>query len=83
MPTNATMDFNSIDNAEAQADGFFELPLLPVDGQVLFPRVLSLIPLRAESQIEAVRSARDQGRTLIACKLLADPSRPESLGPNS
>ena len=72
MATNATLDFNTIHNAEAQADGVFELPLLPLDGQVLFPSVLSLIPLRAESQIKAAVSARDQGRTLIVCKLRAD-----------
>ncbi|MCY3834097.1 MAG: endopeptidase La [Chloroflexi bacterium] len=72
MATNSILDFHSIDNAEAQADGVFELPLLPLEGQVLFPRVLSLIPLRAESQIKAVMSARDQGRTLIVCKLRAE-----------
>ena len=68
------MEFNSIANAEAPADGIFELPLLPLDAQVLFPSVLSLIPLTSEAQVKAAASARDQSSTLIACKLRRDKS---------
>ena len=66
------MDFNHIDNAEPQNDGVFELPLLPLDAQVLFPRVLSLIPLKTKAQINAASFSREQKRTLIACKLKHD-----------
>ncbi len=63
------MEFKHIDNAEAESDGVFELPLLPLDAQVLFPRVLSLIPLTTKAQINAASFSREQKRTLIACKL--------------
>ncbi len=69
MATDATLEFNTIKNAEAPAGGVFELPLLPLDAQVLFPSVLSLIPLKSEAQIEAAAFARNQSSTLIACKL--------------
>ena len=63
------MDFNHIENAQAQADGVFELPLLPLNAQVLFPRVLSLVPLTTSAQIGAATFARERDLTLIACKL--------------
>lgn len=63
------MDFNHIANAEAQYNGVFELPLLPIHAQVLFPRVLSLIPLTTKAQINAASFSCEQKRTLIACKL--------------
>ena len=69
MASDTAFDFNLIDNAEAQSDGVFELPLLPLDAQVLFPRVLSLIPLTTKAQINAASFSREQERTLIACKL--------------
>ena len=69
MASDTTFDFNHIDNAEAQSGGVFELPLLPLDAQVLFPRVLSLIPLTTKAQINAASFSRQQERTLIACKL--------------
>jgi ATP-dependent Lon protease len=72
LVANAILDFNHVDNAKAQNDGVFELPLLPLNAQVLFPRVLSLIPLTTEAQIKAALSARDQGQTLIVCKLRSD-----------
>ena len=69
MASDTAFDFNRIDNAEAQSDGVFELPLLPLDAQVLFPRVLSVIPLTTKAQINAASFSREQERTLIACKL--------------
>ena len=38
LATDATLDFGRINNAEARADGVFELPLLPLNAQVLFPK---------------------------------------------
>ncbi|MDE2854285.1 MAG: endopeptidase La [Chloroflexota bacterium] len=74
MAVNATLDFNQIENAEARDDGLFELPLLPLDAQVLFPKVLSLIPLSTEAEMQAALTARDHDQTLIVCKLRADPA---------
>lgn len=48
--------------------------MLPLESQVLFPQVLSLIPLTSEAQVQAAACARDQGSTLIACKLRPDES---------
>ncbi|MDE2635090.1 MAG: endopeptidase La [Chloroflexota bacterium] len=69
MASDTALEFKHIDNAEAESDGVFELPLLPLDAQVLFPRVLSLIPLTTKAQINAASFSREQKRTLIACKL--------------
>ena len=68
MAVDFTQEFNNIRNAEAEIDGVFELPLLPLDAQVLFPQVLSLIPLSTEAQVKAAEFAHDQELTLIACK---------------
>lgn len=72
LATDTAFDFNHIENAEAQSDGIFELPLLPLKAQVLFPRVLSPIPLTTKAQINAASFSREQNRTLIACKLRQD-----------
>ena len=74
LAAEATLDFDKIENAEAMADGVFELPLLALESQVLFPSVLSLVPLNTEAQVKAAASASDIGKTLIACKLRADAS---------
>ena len=64
-------DFSGIVNAEAQGDGSFELPLLMLDDQVVFPEVLCLVPLLTEAQVQAAAVAYERGGTLIACKLRA------------
>ncbi len=69
MAADLTLDFDKIENAEAKRDGVFELPLLPLNAQVLFPSVLSLVPLTTAAQVEAAENAREQATTLIACKL--------------
>ena len=66
------MDFDNISNAAARTDGVFELPLLPLQAQVLFPQVLSMIPLRTGAQIKAAAQASEKATTLIACQLRAD-----------
>ncbi len=75
MAANAALDFDRIKNATAKNDGVFELPLLPLKAQVLFPSVLSLVPLTTEAQVQAAAFARSLGQTLIACKM-----RPEATG---
>ena len=75
MTTDLTKRLTNIHNAELRKDGAFELPLLILDDRVLFPQVLSLIPLTDDSQASAAAHADERGMTLIACKL-----RPEHNG---
>lgn len=70
-------DFTSIRSAEPERDGLLELPALVLDQQVLFPKVLSLIPLSAPANLEAVRYARQRQQTLIAIQCKTDPSGSE------
>ena len=72
MATEITQRLNRIDNAKPKLDGVFELPLLILDDQVLFPQVLSLISLDGEAQVKAAQFANDGEQTLIACKLRAE-----------
>ncbi len=72
MSNKLTQRLKCIDNAELEADGIFQLPLLPIVDQVIFPQVLSLIPLSDDAQLLAAAAANDCGQTLIACKLRAD-----------
>ena len=65
VATDATSDFDHIESAEAPVDGVFELPLLPLGGAVLFPQVLSLIPLTDEAQVRAADRAREQATTMM------------------
>ena len=61
-------DFTAISNAVPIGDGDLTLPLLILEDQVLFPDVLSIVPLLTEPNMEAVRYAKAQGQTLIAIK---------------
>lgn len=75
LTTELSKRLTSIHNAELKHDGAFELPLLILDDRVLFPQVLSLIPLTDDLQVNAASFANEHGQTLIACKL-----RPEHNG---
>ena len=68
------LDFDKIENARAKTGGVFELPLLPINAQVLFPNVLSLVPLTSEAQVKAAVFAREFGKTMIACQIRAESS---------
>ncbi len=68
MTLSQNQDFITIHNAEPKHDGLLELPLLVLDEQVLFPKVLSLIPLCTPANLEAVRYAKLHQQTLIAAK---------------
>lgn len=69
MEHQPTYDFASIENAEPGDDGTLTLPLLLLDDQVLFPDVISIVPLETETNILAARVAAEHGQTLIAVKL--------------
>ncbi len=72
MAKDHSRDFSRIPNAEGRFDGVFELPLLPLEAQVLFPQVLSLVALSSDAQLQAAEYASRRGQTLIACKLRQD-----------
>lgn len=69
MTIELTKRLKSIRNAELSNDGVFKLPLLILADHVLFPQVLSLIPLSDDSQVKAAAFADERGQTLIACRL--------------
>ena len=73
--TDINKRLTRVQNAKLKSGGVFELPLLILDDRVLFPQVLSLIPLTDDSQVNAVAYAAQREQTLIACKL-----RPEHNG---
>ncbi len=58
-----------IANAKPAEGGLLQLPLLPLRDQVVFPQVLSLIPLRDEAALDAAAAANSRDQTLIACQL--------------
>ena len=72
MSNDFTQQFKTIANAAPGSDGVVELPLVVLDDQVLFPQVLSLVPLDGEAQKQVADVAKDKGQTLIACKLRSD-----------
>ncbi len=73
MTHDLTAQFQNIAQADDGDAAQFERPLLLLDEQVLFPQVLSLIPLANEAQAKAARAAQKSGQTLIACMLRAQP----------
>lgn len=70
-------DFTRIRNAEPARDGLLELPVLILDAQILFPKVLSLVPLNTAASLEAVRYAKQHQQTLIAIKCKTGPNGSE------
>ena len=74
MASDITQQMDKIANAALQSDGAVALPLLILDDQVLFPQVLSLLPLTGEAQIQAAELACQSGQTLLACKLRSEGS---------
>ncbi len=71
MTSDLTQQFNQSLNAHPQSNGLFELPLLLLHDQVVFPKVLSMIPLTSRAHDNAYLDAQEQEQTLIACKLRA------------
>jgi len=60
-----------IQDATEQAAGSFQLPLIALEQQVLFPNVLSIVDITDQRQRQAAQHAHDHNQTLIACKLKA------------
>ena len=72
LERQATHEFDTIENAEPGGDGSLYLPLLLLDDQVLFPDVISIVPLETEANILAARAAAENGQTMLAVKLKPD-----------
>ena len=61
-------DFTVINSAETNGDGLLQLPLLVLDNQVVFPQVLSLVPVNTEANYQAISYAKEHKQTLIVVK---------------
>ncbi len=61
-------DFAAIKSAQPDRDGSIQLPLLILDDQVVFPQVLSLVPITTDANMQAVLYAKEHNQTLIAVK---------------
>lgn len=72
MEHQPTHDFSATDNAEPLDDGSLKLPLILLNDQVLFPDVISIVPLETEASLLAARAAAENCQTLIAVKLKPD-----------
>ena len=68
MNPKQNRDFTEIKSAEPDSDGVFHRPLLVLDDRVVFPQVLSLVPIATEANVQAVSYAKEHNQTLIAVK---------------
>ena len=68
MNPKQNKSFAAIKSAEPNSDGIFQLPLLVLDDRVVFPQVLSLIPISTEANFQAVSYAKEHKQTLIVVK---------------
>ncbi|MYA94556.1 MAG: endopeptidase La [Chloroflexi bacterium] len=66
-------------NARLRRDGTFERSLLALPDQVVFPHILSMIPLTSQASEESALLARLRGQTVIVCKLSDSPLEPNAL----
>lgn len=65
MTDNGVNDFYTIPNAEPDAEGFIELPVIPLRDLVVFPNVVAPIPLYGRRAIAAAESAHAEQLTVI------------------
>ncbi len=68
MNTKQNRDFAAIQSVEPGSDGSFELPLLVLDDRVVFPQVMSLVPITTEENFQALSYAQEHQQTLIVVK---------------
>ena len=73
MPGYKTRALKDIRNARLRRDGTFERSLLALPDQVVFPQVMSMIPLSSKDYEQTALGAKLRGQTVIACKLSASP----------
>jgi ATP-dependent Lon protease len=70
-------EFYAIHDAEIDADGLIECPLIPLGGLVVFPNIISPINLLSERALAAAEAAVGRGETVIG----AAQRRPDVLNP--
>lgn len=68
MTDNNDNDFTHIPNATESSDGEIELAALVLDEQVIFPNMLTILPLTSISNLNAIQEALEHNKTLIAIK---------------
>ena len=61
--------FYDIDNAEGDADGLIICIVIPLRDQIIFPNVVSPLPLRSKKAIAGAEQAYADGKTLIGLAL--------------
>lgn len=66
MTVHDNGDFTHITNARADLEGIIELPLVILTERVIFPKVLTPLPLATPANLEAIRYAMEHNQTLIA-----------------
>jgi len=70
-------EFYAIHDAETDADGLIECPLIPLGGLVVFPNIISPINLLTERALAAAEAAIGRGETVIG----AAQRHPDVLNP--
>lgn len=73
MTINKNRDFTHIKNASKTAKGKIELPVVILDTHVIFPNILTAIPLSGQANINALEYAIEHKTTLIAIKRREQP----------
>lgn len=68
MTLNEKNDFTHIRNAPETSTGEIELPIVILDTQVIFPNILTAIPLSTEANLNALQYAIEHNTTLITLK---------------
>ena len=68
MTINKNRDFTHIKNASKTSKGKIELPVIILETQVIFPNILTAIPLSKQANIDALEYAIEHNTTLIAIK---------------
>jgi ATP-dependent Lon protease len=74
LTINDNNDFNHIKNVSQTATGDIELPLVILDTHVIFPEVLTAIPLVTKTNLNALQYAIEHNTTLITIKKREQPN---------
>lgn len=74
MTINKNRDFTHIKNASKTAKGKIELPVIILDTHVIFPNILTAVPLYGQANINALEYAIQHNTTLIAIKKREQPT---------
>lgn len=73
MTINNNSDFTLIENATVSPDGTIELPVIILDTHVIFPNILTAIPLTTRENVNALEYAIEHNTTLIVIMKRNEP----------